>query len=153
MEKKYIVRLTDEERLFLQKLISSGTSRARKQMRARILLKADQSEGRAWETDSVIAKAVSVASTTVEQIRRRFVETGFPQCLDSAPRPDVAKTRLIHGAVEAKLIAVACSTPPLGRARWTLRRLADRLVELDYVEAISTETVRKSLKKTNLSLG
>ncbi len=154
MEKKYIVRLTKDERATLKQMISSGKCPARTQMRARVLLKADQSKGKDWETDVEIAKAVSVASTTVENIRKRFVERGFPECLETPGRPDVTERRIIgDGALEAKLVAIACSSPPEGRAKWTLRLLADRMVELEYVDTVGREAIRLALKKMNLSLG
>ena len=154
MEKRYIVRLTPEERGALKSIISSGKSSARKQMRARVLLKADQAKRDTWETDAEIAKAVSVARTTVEEIRKRFVERGYPECLETPKRPDITARRILgDGKLEAKLVTLACSSPPEGRACWTLQLLADRMVTLEYVNKVGRETIRIALKKTNLSLG
>ena len=150
MHKKYIVNLTTEERRALNDLISSGKGAARRLTHARILLKADQSpQGPVW-TDDAIAEAIEVGAATVERVRRRFVEHGFDAALDpyfvEHPQP---RPRKLDGEQEAWLVAVACSAPPEGQARWSLRLLADRLVELEVVEAVSRETVRRALKKTS----
>lgn len=143
MDKKYIVTLTDSERASLRKLLTSGKGAARRLTHARILLKADQ--GR---SDQSIVEDVEVGHTTVERVRRRFVEEGFEAALDPR-RSEKPREHKIDGEVEAHLIAVACSAPPPGRARWTLRLLADKIVELEYLATVSHETVRQSLKKTN----
>lgn len=147
MNKKYIVTLTDPERADLHKLISSGKGAARRLAHARILLKADQGL-----TDQTIAREVEVGSATIERVRRRFVEQSLEAALDPR-RPDNLREHKIDGEVEAHLIALACGAPPSGRARWTLRLLADKLVELEYLPTVSHETVRQSLKQTSLRPG
>ena len=148
-KKKYIVNLTSEERKALEGLISSGTAPARKLTRARILLKADEG----W-TDARIGEALDVGTATVERLRKRFVEWGGIQAIERR-KPRRRYERKIDGDAEARLIALACSTPPEGRTRWTLQLLADKLVTLEGVdiESVSYETVRRVLKKTGLSLG
>jgi transposase len=143
MEKRYIVTLTDSERAELRKLISSGKGAARRLAHARILLKADQGL-----TDQCIATEVEVGHATVERVRRRFVEEGLKASLDPH-RPNKPRQRKIDGEVEAHLVALTCSAPPEGRARWTLRLLAGKLVELEYLPEVSHETVRQALKQTN----
>ena len=145
--RRYIVTLTDTERAELRKLISSGKGAARRLTHARILLKADQGL-----PDRRIAAEVEVGHATIERVRRRFVEEGLEASLDPR-RPDNPREHKIDGEVEAHLIALACSVPPSGHARWTLRLLADKLVELEYLPSISHETVRQSLKQTNLTPG
>ena len=149
--KKYKVTLTAEERNSLQELIAAGKAAARKLAHARVLLKADAApEGPAW-TDARIADAVEVDVTTVERVRERFVERGLDAALGRKKQDRPSRARALDGKAEARLIAVACSAPPAGRARWTPRLLADRLVELEVVEAVSAETVRRVLKKTSSS--
>jgi transposase len=149
--KKYKVTLTADERQFLHTLVSAGKAAALKLTHARILLKADAApSGPAW-TDARIAEAIEVNRTTVEQVRQRFVEQGLQAALVRKKQAQPSRERKLDGAGEARLIALACSEPPLGRAAWTLRLLAERLVELEVVETISTETVRQALKKTNSS--
>jgi transposase len=114
---------------------------------ARILLKADQGL-----PDQTIVDEIEVSRPTVERVRRRFVEEGLEAALDPR-RPETPRPHKIDGEVEAHLIALACSTPPPGRARWSLRLLADQAVELEYLDAVSHETVRQSLKKTSLPPG
>lgn len=143
MDKKYIVTLTDFERADLRKLISSGKGAARRLTHARILLKADQGL-----PDRAIAADVEVGHATIERVRRRFVEEGLAASLDPR-RPDNPREHKIDGEVEAHLIALACSAPPEGRAHWTLRLLADKLVELEYLPTVSHETVRQALKQTS----
>jgi transposase len=152
MAKKYIVTLTDEERAALGQMISSGKGAARKLTRARILLKADASVGcPAWK-DEQIVEALDVGIATVERLRRQFVEEGFEAAL--LGRPSTRQhAYIIDGDAEAHLVALACGKAPDGRSRWTLRLLAGKMVELEYVDAVSHETVRQSLKKTSLSLG
>lgn len=152
MKKIYIVELTEDERHLLQGLISSGKTVARKLTHARILLKADSSpQGPNWP-DWRISQAIEVGRVTVERVRKRFVEKGLDAALNRG-KPQRIYRRKIDGKVEAHLIASACSQAPEGYQRWTLQLLADRLVELGYVDYVSYETVRRTLKKTNLSLG
>ena len=134
-------------------LVKAGKASALKLARARILLKADQQErGPAW-TDAEIADALEVALKTVFNIRRRWVEEGLESALERKRQGAPAKPRKLDGKVEAKLVATCCGPPPKGRAKWTLRLLASRLVELKAVDSISPETVRQSLKKTCSSRG
>jgi hypothetical protein len=147
--KRYLVELAPDERQELSAMISAGKRSARAITRARILLKADQADGGpAWD-DARIADALECGVRTVERVRQRLVEEGLAAALAHTPqaRPRVAAT--FDGAAEARLIALACSAPPAGRRRWTLRLLADRLVELRVVEAVSYETVRRAMKKTS----
>lgn len=146
--KKYIVTLTPEERQVLGEMISRGKGAARKLMHARMLLKADASEsGPAWE-DQAIAEGLEVGVATVERIRKSFVEEGMAAALERrTPRREYP--RKLDGDGEAHLIALACSHPPEGYARWTVRLLAERMVVLEYVDAISKDVVAQALKKTN----
>lgn len=146
--KKFIVTLTAEERQGLQEMISRGKAAARKLMHARILLKADAGQnGPAWK-DQAIADGMEVGIATVERVRRRFVEEGLSTALERKKTRREYRRKL-DGAGEAHLVALACSKAPQGHARWTLRLLAERMVELEYVEAISKNTVGRVLKKTN----
>ncbi len=147
MTKKYIVRLEPQEREGLHKLVSKGKGAARKLTHARILLKADVSEGSPGWTDERIAEALAVTRQTVEHVRQRCVEQGLESALERKKREHGPTLPILDGAKEAKLVAVCCSKPPPGRRRWTLRLLADRLVELNIVESISPDTVRRVLKK------
>jgi len=151
--KKYKVTLTAEERKSLQELISAGKASALKLIRARILLKADAASGGPAWIDERIAEAIEVNVTTVERIRQRFVEQGLEAALSRKPQDRPSRQRKLDGRSEARLIALACSAPPTGRTAWTLRLLADKLVELEIVDTISDETVRQVLKKTNSSRG
>lgn len=148
MKKKYLVTLTDEERQQLRTLISCGRASASKLSHARILLKADSREGGSAWSDAAISQALEVGTATVERVRKQFVEEGLEAAL-TRRRPRRVYPRKLDGSGEAHLIALACSTPPEGRARWTLRLLADRMVALEYVDEISHETVRQVLKKTS----
>jgi transposase len=139
VNKKYIVDLAEEERAALRALTSKGTIGVRRYKRARALLAAD-----AGETDAVIAAKVGVHPASLERLRKRFVEEGLA-ALAERPRPGAR--RALDGRQEAHLLALACTTPPGGRKRWTMRLLADRLVELRVVERISDETVRRALKR------
>lgn len=153
MKKVFIVRLTDEERTELDGLIRKGKASALTLARARILLKADQGErGEAW-TDAEIAEALDVAPKTVFNIRRRWVEEGLEAALSRKKQDQPSRARKLDGKAEAKLVATCCGPAPAGRARWTVRLLADKLVELEAVESISPETVRRTLKKMQLNLG
>ena len=147
--KKYKVTLDAEERRSLLSLIAAGKASALKLARARILLKADAGpEGPAW-ADARIGEAVEVDPTTVERIRQRFVEEGLEAALGRKKQARPSRQRKLDGAGEARLIALACSAPPRGRAAWTLQLLADKLVELHVVDSISDETVRQVLQKTS----
>jgi len=150
--KRFRVTLTPAERDELHQLISSGTAPARKLAHARILLKADAPPDQSGLFDADIAAAVEVSVNTVERVRQRFVEEGVAAAL--VPRPATApRATKLDGRGEASLIAAACSPPPGGQGGWTLRLLADHLVELGVAESISYETVRRTLKKTSLSPG
>ena len=152
MKKRYIVTLVPEERRMLQELLSRGKAAARKLMHARILLKADvTADGPGWN-DEAIAEALEVGRATVERVRKEFVEEGLEAALERR-KPRRQYRRKLDGDGEAHLIALACQKPPEGRSRWTLKLLADRMVQLEYVEEISYQTVRRTLKKTNSSLG
>ena len=152
MVKKYIVDLNVEERAELLKFSTTGKHAADQITRARILLKADCNQpGGSWK-DLDIAAALDVGVTTVERVRRRFVELGLKASLVRQPGGG-RKQRCLDGEREAHLIALVCSEAPKGRARWTMRLLADQMVQLGYVESVSHETVRKTLKKTNSSRG
>jgi transposase len=147
MRKVYRVTLTADERAELEGLIRKGTGAAQRLARARVLLKADQgADGPAWP-DERVADALDVAVRTVGNVRRRFVEAGLAGALARKPQCRPSKARLLDGRAEARLIALACSEPPAGRAFWTLQLLADRLVELRVVEGISADTVGRALKK------
>jgi hypothetical protein len=148
MKKRFLVTLTAVEREELNALISAGKASAKKLAHARILLKADQAEGGPSWPDEVIAEAVEVSSDTVARVRQRFVEQGLEAALVRKRQDKPSRERILDGAAEAKLIAVACSEPPAGRSVWTLTMLADKLVELAVVESVSRETVRRVLKKT-----
>jgi|SRR5215207_5192869 len=148
MKKKYPVTLTETEREHLKSLIAAGTAPARKLTHARILLKADQSpEGPGW-VDEQVAEAVEVSQPTVSRVRKQYVEEGLEAALNRRT-PNREYHRKLNGEQEARLIALACSEPPEGQARWSLRLLADRLVELEVVDDLSYQTVRRTLKKTN----
>lgn len=147
MVKKYIVRLTAEERAGLKALVSKGRASARKIGRARVLLKVD-ADGPNW-TDERAADAFGMRANTVAEIRRRFVEEGLDRALEKKQPDEPPRRRKLDGVGEARLIAMACGEPPEGRARWTLRLLAGQMVELAIVDGISHETVRQTLKKTS----
>ena len=150
--KKYKVTLTAEERAQLKELISKGKTAARKLAHARVLLACDETDEGRGASDTKVAEEVHVSRSTVERVRKAFVEAGLESALN-AKRPRQTRPPAFDGESEARLIALACSSPPLGRTRWTLRLLADRLVELEVFESISTEAVRQTLKKTHLNLG
>jgi transposase len=149
--KKYVVTLEPEEREILQQLIHKGKASARKLTHVRILLKADSAEGQSGWTDEQISQALDIHPASVANVRRRFVEGGLDAALHS--RPGGHRRRKLDGDAEAHLIALACSQPPQGHQGWTLRLLAKRMVELEYVDHVSHETVRQTLKKTNSSRG
>ena len=147
MNKRYIVRLMPEEREQLKALVSKGQAAAYKIKHANILLMAD-GDGQEW-ADEHIAQALSVHANTVRGVRQRFVEEGLEAAVGRKRQSRPSRPPLLDGEQEARLIALRCSTPPPGHGRWTLHLLADQLVELQVVERISYETVRKALKKTN----
>ncbi len=152
MKKHFVVELTDPERGQLHGLIAAGTASARLLTHARILLKADQGpSGPGW-TDERIAEAVETSQPTVSRIRKQYVQEGLDAALQRRA-PTREYRRKLDGEQEAHLVALACGEPPAGQAHWTLRLLADKLVELEMVEDISYQTVRRVLKKTNASLG
>jgi transposase len=145
MAKKYVVRLTKNERKMLRQMVSAGKGAARKLMHARVLLKAD-ADGPCW-TDAKIADALDVGVRTIESMRQRFVEEGLDAALNRKKGPP--RRMKLDGEKEARLVALACSEAPDGRERWTLRLLAGKLVELAVVDSISHEAVRQTLKKTS----
>ena len=150
--KKYIVTLTESGREDLQALIRKGKAAARKLLHARILLKADSRLGQPAWNDEAISEALEVSVSTVGRVREQFVEKGVMGALERQPTKRVYEQKL-NGEREARLVALVCSQPPEGSPRWTLQLLTDKMVELGYVEEISDETIRRTLKKMNLSLG
>lgn len=151
--KTYRVQLSQEHRQQLEREIKTGRGPARQLIHARILLKADEGEGGPAWSDEQISEAVEVSCSTIERVRRRFVEHGLQEALARRPQPERPEKRKLAGLQEAHLIALTCSPAPGGRKRWTLRLLANKLVELGEVEAISHKTVGEVLKKMNSSLG
>jgi transposase len=147
--KKYIVRFSGAERKSLNRLVSSGKGPARMFTRARILLKADVGEGGPGWPDEKIAEALDVTIQTIERVRKQLVEEGLEAVLSRRTYVQKVSRKKLDGDAEAHLIALACSKTPEGYTRWSLRLLADRMVELGYVESISHEAVRRVLKKTN----
>ena len=145
MQKKYIVRLSKEERNTLREVVKKLKGSGEKVRRAQVLLKAD-ADGPAW-VDTRIAEAFGCRRQTVEAIRQRFVETGFQETLDGRKRANPPVEKLLDGEQEAKIIATRLGPPPKGYANWTLRLLARKVVELEIVETVSYETVRRTLKK------
>jgi len=145
------VQLSEAQRQQLQQMLRAGTPPARSQTRARILLLSDRSQGGAWQSAPKVAAAVMVHPHTVRNVRRRFVSAGLEAALQDKPRPG-AQPKL-DGELEAQLTLLACSTPPEGRKRWTLRLLAEQLIALEYVDEISHVTVGEWLKKTRSSPG
>ena len=152
MNRKYVVELTDEHRQHLENLITSGISPARMQTRARILLKSDSSEkGPNWSYRKMV-EAFDVSEMLIRDVSKRFSEQGFEAALQRK-RPDREYAHSLDGEAEAHMIALACYKAPEGHSRWTLRLLKKGMEEKGYVEAISHETIRTTLKKRNLSLG
>lgn len=148
-KKRYVVRLTEAERRELASVIKRGRVAAHKRIHAQVLLKADEGKhGPGW-TDDEIAEAVEVHRNTAANVRQRFVEQGLEAAVNRKKLPP--RLRKLDGAQEARLLALACGPPPAGRARWSLRLLAERLVVLEIVDEISHETVRQTLKKTRSS--
>ena len=153
MAKRYIVRLSDEERKQLTGLLGKKVLAAQKRKRAQVLLKADASnDGPAW-IDSRIAEALDVSVVTVENLRKSYVLEGLEATIERKKQCRPSRQPVLDGAKEARLVALCCGTVPAGHGRWTLRLLADKLVELQVVESISHETVRQVLKKSNCSPG
>ena len=146
---KYVVELTSEEQNELAQLVSKGKAAARKITHARILLQANESKGGPAWTDKQISQAFGVHTNTIHGIRRRFVERGLRAALERKEQDHPSRKRIVDGDVEAHLIALRCGGPPEGRNQWTLRLLADKLVELEIVPSICHETVRRALKKTS----
>src|SRR5467141_2987905 len=146
--KKYVVRLSEEERERLEALLRKGKSPAQRLLKARILLKADVSDaGEGW-SDSEIIAALETSASMVYRARKQLVEEGFEAVLSRKQRATPAVAPIFDGEKEAKLIALACSKPPKGRARWTLRLLENKVVELDIVDCASDSTIGRTLKKT-----
>lgn len=150
MAKKYRVTLSSQERAELEALISTGKAAAKKLAHARVLLQVDESEQGPARADQETAAALNLSVRTIERVRQRFVEQGVEAALVPAPSKRIYQHKF-DGAAEARVMAVACSQPPEGKARWTLRLLADRVVELGIVDHASHETVRQVLKKTRSS--
>lgn len=147
MRKKYLVRLSTQDRQRCLDLTSSGTAHTRTVMHARVLLKADSGpEGPGW-TDAAIAEAVEVSPVTVAKLRQRFVSEGLEATLEHYRGPQREYARKLDGRQEAHLLALAHSAPPKGRKCWSLRLLADKMVELAYVDSLSHMTVARTLKK------
>ena len=146
MARRYVVRLTAEERAGLEGLVRAGKTQAYRIKHAHILLAVD-ADGPAW-TNEQAAKAFRCHTNTVTNVRQRFVEGGLEVALERKKQQRPSLTPKLDGEGEARLIAIACSPPPEGRAKWTLKMLADRLVELEVVDSISDQTVRRTLKKT-----
>ena len=153
MKKVFVVRLTEAERSELDALVRKGKASALAIARARILLKADQGKDGAARPDAQIAEALGIAAKTVFNIRRRWVEEGLDAAIHRKKQDCPSRSRKLDGRAEAKLVATCCGPAPQGRARWTLRMLAGKLVQLEVVPSISPETVRGTLKKMRLSLG
>lgn len=152
MSKKYAVTLKPEERNELRTLTQTGTAAAKTLTHARILLKADTASDQPGWTDETISDALDVSVATVERIRRLYVQHGLSPALQRKTHSR-HRGRSLDGTQEAHLIALTCSEPPTGHARWTLRLLAERMITLEYIDTVSYETVRRTLKKTNSSPG
>ncbi|MCB9137009.1 MAG: helix-turn-helix domain-containing protein [Caldilineaceae bacterium] len=149
---KYKVTLTEEERAELKTLIKTGKAAARKLNHARILLLSDEGPEGSGKTDSEIAEALDTGTRTIERVRKQFVTEGLEQAINPKPRPKRPDKVKIKGEIEEHLVELACSVPPEGRTRWTLHLLTDELVVLTSLDSLSTETVRKALKKKTLTL-
>jgi transposase len=147
LKDKHVVRLTAADRRVLERMARSGRHPARTLVHARILLKADAAEGSPGWDDAAIAEALDCGTRTVARVRKKYAGGGLDAALHRK-KPTGRQYRKLDGDQEARLVALACSAPPTGKARWTLKMLADRLVELEVVDAVSDETVRRTLKKT-----
>jgi transposase len=152
MPKKYVVKLKRDERKQLLKLVHDGKGAVKALTHAHILLKADQSKGQPHWTDEAIAEAFNISLATVERVRQTYVRQGLDAAVKRRARSQ-ERSRRLDGKQEAHLLALACSDPPTGHGRWTLRLLADRMVKLDYADELSYETVRRTLKKMNSNPG
>jgi len=150
---KYRVTLTDEERRNLEDLVRKGKAAARRLTHARILLLADQGDGRAGRLDEEIAATLHAGPRTIARVRQRFVREGVERAIESRPQPSRPDKVKLNAAAEQQLIELACSDPPEGRGSWTLELLSDRLVRLRLVDSVSRETVRKTLKKMTSDSG
>jgi transposase len=150
MNKKYIVRLTAKERRELENLVKKGKTQAYRIKHANILLAVD-ADGSNWP-DHQVAKAYKCHQNTVVNVRQRFVEQGFQAALERKRQQTPSRQRILDGEGEARLLTIACSSPPKGRAKWTMQMLADELVGLKVVDCISGQTVWRTLKKTSLNL-
>jgi transposase len=148
MEKRYIVNLTREERAGLEQIVRRERVSGLKRQRANILLKADEGL-----TDQEIADELDVGVVTAERVRKRCCERGIEASLERKPQDNPSRPRKLDGASEAQLVRIACSSPPQGRARWTIALLADKLVELKVFDSVSASTVQRGLKKTRSNLG
>ena len=148
MKKRYIVNLTSAERESLTQLVRRERVSGLKRMRASILLKADDDQ-----TDREIADDLEVGLVTVERVRKRCIERGVEACLERKAQDNPPRPRKLDGVTEAKLVQIACSPPPPGRARWTLSLLADQLVELEVFDSVSISTIQRGLKKMSSNLG
>jgi transposase len=159
MKKVYVVQLSLEERQQLEDLVKRGKEKGKKKpsalklTRARILLKADQQDNAPAYTDMEISKALDVSPKTVFNVRRKWMELGLEQALERKKQDTPSRPRRLDGKAEAKLVACCCDPAPQGRTAWTLRLLADKVVELGLASSISPETVRQTLKKIKSSLG
>ena len=149
---RYTIKLTKEEVEELYSIINKGSHSSQTFRTAYILLNCDEGEYAEKITNEQISKVLKVGMRTIDRVKKKFIEAGFEGVLDRRPSSRVYETKS-DGDVEAKLVALCCSEPPKGFAKWSLRLLADKMVELEYVESISHVTVRSVLKKTNLSLG
>ena len=147
LKDKHVVRLTAADRRELERMARSGRHPARTLVHARILLKADAAKGSPGWDDAAIAEALDCGTRTVARVRKKYAAGGLDVALHRK-KPTGRQYRKLDGDQEARLVAIACSAPPAGKARWTLKMLADRLVELEVVDALSDETVRRTLKKT-----
>ena len=152
MQPKHRVHLSAEQRVQLRRRVAAGHGSARELTHARILLKADEAPGGPAWSDEAIARALDVGASTIWRVRRRFTAQGLDRAVRRKP-PDRVYARKIDGEQEAHLVALSCSEPPEGHARWSMRLLADKLIELRIVAAVSDETVRRTLKKTRASRG
>lgn len=152
MEKKYIVKLTEEDRSRLNKILSNGNEPIKKHRIAWVLLKADESEKKKYLSDEVIGLEAGVSSKTVQRLRKKYVNGGLENVFEKKYTPRLSR-RKFKGDEEAKLITLCCSEAPEGYARWTLRLLAEKVVELQIVDGVSSSTIHETLKKTNSSRG
>lgn len=152
MKKKYVVELTNEERLELKKILSNGNASAKKHRIAWVLLRTDESSTKKYLTDEVIANEAGVSSGTVGGLRKKFMEGRLEKVFEKKFTPRLSR-RKFKGEEEARLVTLCCSEAPEGYARWSLRLLAEKIVELDIMESVSYSTVYQTLKKTNLNRG